>query len=221
MIRFENVTKRYKLKNGYKTILERASFTIMRGKSLGVLGVNGAGKSTFLRMISGNELPDRGRIVREGVSISWPLGLAESFHGSLSGRENLRFACRVYHRDVERVTKYVEDFSSLGQQLDMPVKTYSSGMKARLAFGLSMAFDFDVYLVDEVTAVGDANFRARSEKVFDERRQKSDIIMVSHSMPTLRRYCAAGCVLSQGKIEFYDTIDEAIDVYGELTKERA
>lgn len=221
MIRFENVTKRYKLGSGQKTILERASFTIPRGKSLGVLGVNGAGKSTLLRMISGNELPNSGRIIRENVSISWPLGLTETFHGSLTGRENLRFVCRVYNKSVGKVTRYVDDFSELGHHLDMPVKTYSSGMKARLAFGLSMAFDFDVYLVDEITAVGDAGFRAKCTNVFNEKLKNSDIIMVSHNMGTLNAYCSFGCVLNKGSIQFYDTIDEAIAVYKELTKEKA
>lgn len=221
MIRFENVTKRYKLKGGSKTILDGVTFEIPRGKSLGVLGINGAGKSTFLRMISGNELPDSGRVVREGVSISWPLGFADSFHGSLSGRENLRFACRVYRKNVDAVTRYVEEFSELGKHLDMPIKTYSSGMKARLAFGLSMSFNFDVYLVDEITAVGDATFRAKCTAVFNEKLENADIIMVSHSMGTLTRYCSTGCVLNNGTIRFYDTIGEAIAVYEELTKERA
>lgn len=221
MIKFENVSKRYKLKNGWKVVLDRASFEIPRGRSLAVLGVNGAGKSTFLRLISGTELPDHGRVVREGVSISWPLGFASSFHGSLSGRDNLKFACRIYRKNVERVTQYVEDFAELGSQMDMPVKTYSSGMRTRLAFGLSMAFNFDVYLIDEVTAVGDASFRVKSQRAFNEKLSKSDIIMVSHDMSTLTRYCSTGCVMSHGSIRFYDTIEEAIAVYGELTKERA
>lgn len=221
MIRFENVSKRYKVKSGNKVILDQASFEIPRGKSLGVLGVNGAGKSTFLRMISGNELPDRGRVVRENVSISWPLGFADTFNGSLTGRQNLKFACRVYRKNIDVVTRYVEDFAELGLHIDMPVKTYSSGMKARLAFGLSMAFNFDIYLVDEITAVGDANFKAKSNRVFTEKLASSDIIMVSHSMPTLRQYCAAGCVLYRGDIRFYDTIGEAISAYEDLTKDKA
>lgn len=221
MIRFKNVTKRYKLKTGTKLILNDATFDIPRGRNLGVLGVNGAGKSTFLRLISGNELPDRGRISHGGLSISWPLGFAESFHGSLSGRDNIKFACRIYSQSVERVTDYVEAFSELGKHLDEPVKTYSSGMKARLAFGLSMAFNFDVYLVDEITAVGDARFKAKCAGVFTEKLERSDIIMVSHSMSTLTQYCSAGCVLRNGNIEFYDSIGDAIDVYKSLMKDRA
>ncbi len=213
MIRFENVTKRYKLKDGSKTILDRASFEIPRGRSFGILGVNGAGKSTLLRLISGNELPDRGTIRRQNVKISWPLGFAESFHGALSGRDNVKFACRIYGRDIEEVTEYVRDFAEIGAHLDEPVKTYSSGMKARLAFGLSMAFNFDVYLVDEITAVGDARFKAKCATVFSEKLEKSDIIMVSHSMVTLKRYCDAGCVLREGRVEFYDSIKDAINAY--------
>lgn len=221
MIRFEGVTKRYRLKGGQKSILENASFEIPRGRSLGVLGINGAGKSTLLRLISGNELPDRGRVIRKDVSISWPLGFADSFHGSLSGRENLKFACRVYHKDVDEVTSYVEDFSDLGKHIDMPVRTYSSGMKARLAFGLSMSFNFDVYLVDEITAVGDATFRAKCTAAFAEKLEKSDIIMVSHSMNTLKQYCKAGCLLGGGAISFFDTINDAIASYEQSIKERA
>jgi capsular polysaccharide transport system ATP-binding protein len=220
MIRFENVTKRYKLRSGVKSILENASFEIRRGRSLGVLGVNGAGKSTLLRLISGNELPDRGRISRGDVSISWPLGFADSFHGSLSGRDNIKFACRIYSRDIEAVTDYVQSFSELGAHIDEPVKNYSSGMKARLAFGLSMAFNFDVYLVDEITAVGDARFKAKCATAFSEKLENADIIMVSHSMTTLAQYCKVGCVLRDGGIEFYESIKDAIAVYDSLMKDR-
>jgi capsular polysaccharide transport system ATP-binding protein len=220
MIRFEHVTKRYRLRSGSKTILGDASFDIQRGQNLAVLGVNGAGKSTFLRLISGNELPDSGRIRREGVSISWPLGFAETFHGSLSGRDNLKFACRIYSRSVEAVTDYVQSFSELGASLDEPVKNYSSGMRARLAFGLSMAFDFDVYLVDEITAVGDARFKAKCAEVFGQKLEKSDIIMVSHSMSTLKEFCSVGCVLDKGTLKFYDSVKDAIDVYNSLMKDR-
>lgn len=221
MIRFENVTKRYPTKNGVKSILDNASFVIPRGKSIGILGVNGAGKSTLLRLISGNELPTRGRVRREGVSVSWPLGFSETFHGSLSGRDNVKFASRVYGRRIDEVTEYVRNFAELGAHFEEPVKTYSSGMRARLAFGLSMAFNFDVYLIDEITAVGDARFKAKCAGVFSEKLERSDIVMVSHSMGTLRAYCKAGCVLSEGRVDLFDSIDEAIELYDKLTKESA
>ena len=220
MIRFHDVTKRYRMKSGVKRILENASFEIPRGRNLGVLGINGAGKSTLLRLISGNELPDSGRIDRDGAAISWPLGFAETFHGSLSGRDNLKFACRVYSRSIDAVTDYVQAFAELGKHLDEPVKNYSNGMRARLAFGLSMAFDFDVYLVDEITAVGDARFKAKCAAAFTEKLEKADIIMVSHSMATLTQYCSVGCVLNDGRLDFYESIDEAIAVYNRLMKDR-
>lgn len=218
MIRLENVSKSYRQNRTTKVILDRVSFEIPRGTSFGVLGVNGAGKSTFLRLLSGSEFPDSGRIYRENINISWPLGFAGSFHGSLTGRQNLKFACRIYGKDIDTVTAYVEEFAELGNQIDMPVKTYSSGMKARLAFGLSMAFNFDVYLVDEITAVGDARFKAKSSEAFSEKLSQSDIIMVSHSMETLRKFCQAGCVLANGQISMFANIDDAIVRYNELTK---
>lgn len=221
MIRFENVSKRYRLRRGVKTILKRADFVIPRGKNLGVLGFNGAGKSTLIRLISGNELPDSGWIHRDGVTISWPLGFSDSFSGSLSGRENLRFACRVYNKSIAAVTRYVDEFAELGNQLDMPVKTYSSGMKARLAFGMSMAFNFDVYLIDELTAVGDKTFQAKCNAAFQEKLERSDIIMVSHSTGTIKKHCQTGCILDGGTLEFFPTIEEAIAVYDEMTKERS
>lgn len=217
MITFENVSKGYKLRNGTKLILENATFSIPRGRSLGILGINGAGKSTLLRLISGNEMPDSGHIRRNNISISWPLGFSDSFHGSLTGRENVRFACRVYGRDFHEVAAFVQSFAELGDQIEMPVKTYSSGMKARLAFGLSMAFNFDVYLVDEITAVGDARFKKKCSAAFSEKLSNSDLIVVSHSMKTLTQYCTMGCVLHDGKIQIFETIHDAISAYDQLT----
>lgn len=218
MIRFRDVTKSYRLGIGRKTVLDNASFDILRGQSLGVLGVNGAGKSTLIRLISGASLPDRGRIDRRDVRVSWPLGFAGSFHGSLTGRENLRFACRIYGASIPKVTAFVQDFAELGEHLDMPVRSYSSGMKARLAFGLSMAIEFDVYLVDEITAVGDAIFKKRCDEVFTERRKVADVIMVSHSLNTLRSFCTAGCVLDGGRLTFYPTINAATAAYEDILK---
>jgi len=216
MISFRSVTKSYRVGDRRKTVLDDASFDIVRGQSLGVLGVNGAGKSTLIRLISGASMPDRGRIDRRGVRVSWPLGFAGSFNGSLTGRENLRFACRIYGASIPKVTAFAQDFAELGAHLDMPVRTYSSGMKARLAFGLSMAIEFDVYLVDEITAVGDAIFKKRCDEVFAERRKVADVIMVSHSMGTLKRFCTAGCVLDRGRLTFYPAIDSAIAAYEDI-----
>lgn len=213
MIRFRNVTKSFRVGFDRKVVLNNANFEIRPGESMALMGINGAGKSTLIRLISGASLPDSGVIDRSGVRISWPLGFAGSFHGSLSGRENIRFACRIYGVSIPKVTHFVEDFAELGSHLDMPVKTYSSGMKARLAFGLSMAIEFDVYLVDEITAVGDANFKKRCEEVFSARRKTSDIIMVSHSNATLKKFCSRACVLDQGQLSFYPNIDDAFSAY--------
>lgn len=217
MIIFQNVHKRYPIKAGVKKIILRdASFTLPRGRSYAVLGVNGAGKSTLIRMIAGVESPTSGRILRDGMRISWPLGFASSFHGSLSGRENCRFVARIYGCPTESVIAFVEEFAELGRYFDVPVRTYSSGMRARLAFGLSMAIDFDVYLVDEITAVGDARFQERCATVFEERRKSADVIMVSHSPDTVKRYCDTAMVLHRGEITLYDTMEEATAHYGRI-----
>jgi len=216
VIRFRDVTKSYRAGFSRKVVLENANFDIVPGESLGVLGINGAGKSTLIRLISGASMPDRGLIDRGNLRISWPLGFRGSFAGSMTGRENLRFACRIYGEAFDRVTRYVEEFSELGAYMDMPVSSYSSGMQARLAFGLSMAINFDIYLVDEITAVGDAKFKKRCEQVFAERRKTSDIIMVSHSLGTLKKFCSAGCVLNGGKITYYNQIDDAISAYQDI-----
>ena len=150
------------------------------------MGVNGAGKSTTMRLIAGTELPNSGR-VRRDVRVSWPLGFAGGFHPLMTGRENVKFVARIYGADVRKTLDFVEDFSEIGDYIDAPVKTYSSGMMARLSFGLSMAIDFECYLIDEITAVGDARFQARCVGTFAERRKRADIIMVSHSMETIKR----------------------------------
>ncbi|HOV03894.1 MAG TPA: ABC transporter ATP-binding protein [Hyphomicrobiales bacterium] len=218
MIVFENVTKQYSLKRGRTTILDDATFAFPRGKSMAILGINGAGKSTMIRMIAGTEPPDRGRIRRNGLRVSWPLGFSGGFHGSLSGRQNIRFASRIYDSDPRQVEAFVEDFSELGKHLDAPVRTYSSGMRARLAFGLSMAIDFDVYLVDEITAVGDARFKSKCQNAFADRHDVSDVLMVSHSADTVKKYCDSGCILHDGEMQFFETLEEAVDVYNALLK---
>lgn len=213
MIRFRNVSKAYRLPGGgERTILDHVSITIPRGRSLGLLGRNGAGKSTLLRLISGTILPDGGDIGRGGT-ISWPLGFAGSFSALLSGAQNVRFVARIYGCDPDELIAFVEDFSELGEFLYMPVNSYSSGMKARLAFGISMGVAFDYYLVDEVTAVGDANFKKKCRMMFRERLSASDVIMVSHSMNTIREYCQAGIVLEEGSLTYFENIEDAIEAH--------
>lgn len=213
MIELQNVSKSYKTRGGRRrVVLDDANMIIPRGRSLGLLGRNGAGKSTLLRMIAGSIAVDAGRILRHGT-ISWPLGFAGSFHGLISGAQNVRFVARIYGCDPDELIDYVAEFSELGDFLYMPVKSYSSGMRARLAFGVSMGVAFDYYLVDETTAVGDTNFKKKCKAVFDERLQKSDVIMVSHSNATLLAYCQAGAVLENGRMAYYEDIHDAIEVH--------
>ncbi|OEF58603.1 ABC transporter ATP-binding protein [Enterovibrio norvegicus] len=217
MIELVNASKRYKTPNGSKQVLKPCSITFPKGRNIGLLGVNGAGKSTLLRMIAGSEAPTTGKIIRN-VKMSWPLGFSGGFNGTLTGYENLRFVTRIYGEDIQRVEAFVREFSELGDYLNMPIKSYSSGMKARLAFGLSMAMDFECYLVDEITGVGDRRFQEKCRDAFKARSEHSSIIMVSHSMPTLKEHCDMGAVLNNGELKFYEDINEAINVYLSLSK---
>lgn len=217
MIQLQNVFKFFRTEGHTKIILDHVSATFQSGKSYGLLGVNGAGKSTTLRMIAGTELPNSGKI-RRSVRVSWPIGFAGGFHPQMSGRENVKFVARAYGEDVRQVLDFVEDFSELGDYIDSPIKTYSSGMAARLAFGLSMAIDFECYLIDEVTAVGDARFQARCNAAFNARRARADLIVVSHSMATIKDYCDSGAVIVDGQMLMFDEVDKAIEVYNRLNR---
>ncbi len=216
MIEFRNVNKAYDINNGKNIILDNVSFKFPDKKNIGVLGVNGAGKSTLLRLIAGSEYPDSGKIIRKG-KYSWPLGFAGSFHGSLTGIENLRFACRIYDADIKYVTEYVKDFSELGNYIYEPIKTYSSGMRSRLAFALSMAIDFEVYLVDEIMGVGDQGFQKKCHDAFQAKREHSSLIMVSHNMNTVRDYSDVAILLTGENLEIHDDVDEAIELYNKLS----
>jgi capsular polysaccharide transport system ATP-binding protein len=212
VIELRNITKVYPGKPAPVVVLDHITATFSAKESVGILGRNGAGKSTLLRILGGAELPDAGKIIRGG-RVSWPIGFAGGFSPSLSGEENCRFVARVYHADVDQVVEFAREFADIGQHFGMPTRTYSSGMRARLGFGLSMAIDFDVYLVDEVTAVGDTKFQERCRRAFDARREHSSLIMVSHSFETIRDYCTKCCVMDQGQLYFFDSIDEAIARY--------
>ncbi len=218
MIRLEQATKYVRTKGIKKTIIENASLVINRGRSVGLLGRNGAGKSTLLQLIAGSLQLNRGRIVRHG-KISWPLGFQGSFQPSMSGEQNVRFVARIYGVDTDELVAYVDEFAELGAFYRAPVGTYSSGMKARLAFGVSMGVKFDYYLVDEITAVGDANFKKKCHDVFKYRLQDSDVIMVSHSSGTIRDYCETGVVLENGKLTYFDNVEDAIRVHERNMKE--
>lgn len=215
MIRFENVVKRYVARGNSKWILRGLNITLPRGRSIGILGYNGAGKSTLIRMIAGAEEPDYGTIHRD-LKISWPLGFGGTIAPNMSGRDACMFVARLYDEDPGYITRFVQDFAELGHYFDEQVANYSSGMKSRLNFGLSMAVDFECYLVDEITAVGDSRFKAKCLAAFQERRKHSDIVMVSHSERTIREYCDMGAILSDGTLTLYDDLDEALDLYRDM-----
>jgi capsular polysaccharide transport system ATP-binding protein len=215
MIRFENLTKSFRVQGQRRIVIDNLNATLPTGKSLALLGRNGAGKSTLLRMLSGTMRPDSGRIVSDG-RISWPVGFGGSFHGDLTGAQNVRFLARIYGVDTDSLLAFVDDFAELGKYFHMPVRSYSSGMRSRLTFGASMGIRFDTYLVDEVTAVGDASFRRKSRAVFAERMRTSSAILVSHEMGQLRQFCDAGLVLADGRISYFDDLEEAIALHLEL-----
>src|SRR5215472_6865755 len=217
MIQFSNVFKFYRTEGHIKIVLDHVSTVFDTTRSYALLGVNGAGKSTTLRLIAGTELPNSGK-VRRSVRVSWPLGFGGGFHHTMTGRENIHFVARVYGADIRKVIDFVEDFSELGDYMDVPVKTYSSGMLARLAFGLSMAIEFDVYLVDEITAVGDARFQVRCQEAFAARRRNAGLILVSHSIGTIKDYCDCGGILVEGQLISFDNIDKAIEMYNRLNR---
>lgn len=212
MIRFTNVSMAYHARNLRKTVLTDANFTIRPGDAIGICGANGAGKSTLLRLLAGVEYPTAGRIKR-GMSVSWPIGYTSAFQASLTGADNARFIARIYRRPAAPLLDFVERFAELGPYFRQPVKSYSAGMQARLAFGISLAIDFDCYLVDEITGVGDERFRERCRAALTHRRDTGTLVMVSHDAETLRAYCTGGAVLKDGTLVFYPTIDEAIAVH--------
>lgn len=210
-----DLVKDYPVEGGMRRVLDGVSFSVGRGQRLGVLGRNGAGKSTLVRLVGGVERPTSGRVLR-GMSMSWPLGLAGGFQGSLTGLDNVRFTARIYGRPIPEVLAYVDDFSELGRFLREPVKTYSSGMRARLAFGLSLAMDFDCYLIDEVIFVGDQRFHAKCRAALFESGQSRAIILVSHDASVLKQYCDGALVLHRGRAKLFHDIDLALDIYAAL-----
>jgi capsular polysaccharide transport system ATP-binding protein len=218
MITLDRVSKVYRTRSGRKTVLDNVSVTFESGQNFGVLGVNGAGKSTLIRLIAGSEIPDFG-VVRRNARVSFPLGFGGTFHGALSGRENVAFVARIYGAGMRSVLRFVEEFSELGEYLHMPVNTYSAGMRARLAFATCLALDFDLYLIDEVTEVGDQRFRQKCADAFRERMQRSDIILVTHNIHTLRLYCDRGAILANGELTLFDDIDTALGRYHRMVQE--
>ncbi len=217
MIEFRDISKGFWVNGEYRPVIHNLNLTLPSGRSLALLGRNGAGKSTLLSMVSGTMRPDTGEIVSDG-SISFTVGYAGSFHGDMTGVQNTRFVARVYGVDTDELVEFVEDFAEIGDHFYMPVRTYSSGMKSRLAFGVSMGIKFDTYLIDEATATGDKKFKVKSKTVFRERMKNASAIMVSHSMGDIRAFCDAGLVLHEGQIEVFDDVEEAIERHEALMK---
>lgn len=214
MIQLDGLTKSYLTSSGRHYLFRDLDLILPSGKSIGLLGKNGAGKSTLLRIIGGIDYPDSGQVLTDST-ISWPVGLSGGFQGSLTGRQNVRFVSRLYVSEEEVAGKiaFVEEFAEIGKYYDMPVKSYSSGMRSRLTFGLSMAFDFDYYLIDEVSGVGDASFRKKSAALIEKKRQESGFILVSHNAKRIEQQCDVGVVMLGGQAIFYEDIAEAIEVY--------
>ena len=212
MLVLENVDKIYDTRLGKRTVLKNINLTIKKGEKLGILGRNGAGKSTLIRLLSGAELPSNGKISR-GMTISWPLAFSGAFQGSLTGVDNLKFICRVYDKPIKPALEFVKNFSELGEYLYEPVKKYSSGMSARLAFAISMAVEFDCFLIDEIVAVGDSRFHEKCHIELFEKRKDRAMVIVSHNDDYVRQHCERAAVLIEGQLYQFDEIESALTFY--------
>jgi capsular polysaccharide transport system ATP-binding protein len=215
MIICQDLYKSYRMGHGRKHVLNGVSLTVTRGERIGFLGRNGVGKTTLIKLIGGVELPTSGRILRQ-MSVSWPLGFAGGFQGSLTGFDNARFVARIYGHEYKAIRDFVEEFTELGPQLRMPVKTYSAGMRARLAFALSLAIEFECYLIDEVIMVGDQNFQRKCHHELFEKRRDRALILASHSADVVREYCERALVLSGGQAIEYENVEEGLKRYNGL-----
>ncbi|MDY6462448.1 ABC transporter ATP-binding protein [Acinetobacter faecalis] len=215
MIHLKDLTKSYVTPKGRHYVFKNLNAFLPENKSVALLGKNGAGKSTLLRIIGGIDYADSGQVITN-KSISWPVALSGGFQGSLTARQNCRFVARLYLRtkeEIEYVVDFVEEFAEIGKYFDMPMNSFSSGMRSRVGFGLSMAFNFDYYLLDEAGAVGDASFRKKSQKLLDELKERSNIIMVSHDLKDLTKNCDVAFLVRDGQAEYFDDIQHAVEVY--------
>ena len=216
MIALDHITKAYYYRGQPKYIARDISIVFPTEARVGLMGRNGAGKSTLLSIIAGSLNPDSGRVRTTG-SISWPIGLTGCIHPELTGAQNVKFIARIYGVDTEELMDFVSDFAELGMNFNEPVRNYSSGMRARLNFGMSMGIRFDTYLLDEVNAVGDAGFRKKSKMVFDDRMSRAGVIMVTHSERLMRSMCTSGAVLENGHITYFDDVEAAIEQHSRNT----
>lgn len=215
MIVLESLRKSYPAKGGRKIVFDHVNAVFPTGQSVGILGRNGAGKSTLLDVISGVQAPDRGRVLTSG-NISYPVGFGGGFSNNMTGVQAARFVARIYGADSDDIIRFVEDFTELGRQLHEPIQTYSSGQKSRLSFAISMAIPFDIYLVDEIGAPGDANFKTKSKAMFEERMSNADIVMVAHSMGQIRQFCTMGAVVHNERLHVFSDVEEAIALYAQV-----
>ncbi|MPW28749.1 ATP-binding cassette domain-containing protein [Agarivorans sp. B2Z047] len=216
MISLNNVTKFYPSKLGDQYIFDQINFSIPAGHNIAILGANGAGKSTLFRLLAGSEYPNKGKIVTD-LSISWPVALSTGIHPEMTGRENTRFIGRV--NGVKNLKEYenkVRNFAELAKKYDLPVKSYSSGMRAKLAFACCISIDFDVYLIDEATSVGDAKFKRKAKQALLRRSENANVIMVSHDLKEIRQFCDSAIILNNGQLAFYNDLESAIECYQEL-----
>jgi len=215
MIKVDRVTKDYLTEHGYHRALQNISFALGRGEKLAILGLNGAGKSTLIRILSGIELPTEGSVSRT-MSLSWPLALGGGLHPKLTGNDNIRFIARVYNKPYDDIRAFVDDFAELGKFLFEPLRTYSSGMRARLAFALSLSIEFDCYLVDEIIAVGDQRFHRRSTEELFVKRSDRALVLASHDQHAVRSYCSRALVLHRGRGKLFEDVELALDIYKDL-----
>jgi capsular polysaccharide transport system ATP-binding protein len=215
MVKLEHITKSYPTPQGRRYVFRDLSFSFPVGANIGLIGRNGAGKSTLLRLLGGIDMPDSGRVHSTG-SISWPVGLTGGFVTTLSARENVEFVCRIFGahgRDMHSKVAFVREFAEIGEYFDLPMKSFSSGMRSRVAFGLSMAFDFDYYLIDEVMAVGDAQFKRKSREVLKKRLARANLILTSHNMGDIRQYCNLVVLVDRGNTTLFDDVEAGIRSY--------
>ncbi len=215
MIELRNLTKSYVTKGGRRFVFRNLNYTFPDNVNIGLMGRNGAGKSTLMRLIGGIDTPDSGAVLSD-KTISWPVGLSGGFQGTLTARDNVKFICRIYGatgKDMREKVRFVEEFAEIGDFFDQPVKTYSSGMRSRVAFGLSMAFDFDYLLIDEVMATGDAHFRKKSQEILQEKSSRSKMILVSHNMADIRKHCDVVLLVQDGQVILYEDIEDGIKAY--------
>jgi capsular polysaccharide transport system ATP-binding protein len=215
MITATRISKEYRLEGRVHRVLDKVSFTVRKGEKVAVLGRNGAGKSTLIRLLGQVELPTSGTIDKT-MSLSWPIGLTGGFQGSLTGNDNMRFIARIYNKPFDDIKAYVDDFAELGKFLSEPVKIYSLGMRARFAFALSLAIDFDCYLVDEVIAAGDQRFQRRSQEELFEKRADRSLILASHIGEVVRSYCSSALILHRGRGKVFSDLDLALNIYNNL-----